>query len=163
MKLLAVVGAGSVLVGLALGWWTTSNHWSAKYAGLELAQSEASSVAVTETLEKQQEKLKAAQVVEAKGEKAIAEVNLDAVAVVGGDGSVDRVRGELNALRQRTTRDLSNAATQRLADRQTIGVLADMLESCSSVAGVVAEGFEQARARGLTCEAAYSAALLSSE
>ena len=74
---------------------------------------------------------------------------------IAADDTAERLRYELANLRRRSSFENAGLATELVTARQTIGVLAHMLEECSGFAGVVAGAYEEARARGLTCQRVY--------
>ncbi|MBV4519664.1 DUF2514 domain-containing protein [Pseudomonas sp. SWRI74] len=92
------------------------------------------------------------------GQRTIDQLTADAAAA---RASADSLRGAADALAARLAASQASghsctAATSAAATRAAM-VLADVLKRADQRAGDLAEGADQARARGLTCEAAYGA------
>lgn len=150
-KLLISALAALVFIVGVLWWQLDSKTESLGRVKSELSQSQAAVESIRSTLKLQRELTAIAETESQQGDQYIEQIRTD----VAADDTDSRLRQELAAVRRSTARTIANAATQRLADQQTIGVLAHMLESCSGFAGVVAGAFEEARARGLTCQRVY--------
>lgn len=145
-----------IAFGLAvmLGWQWSEHRWESRMSQVRLDHAQATTRAVQAALDKQQRLNDSMREVSDAGEKAVADVLADSD---GANDSVDRLRRELDAIRARTTRELSSAATQRATDRQTILVLSDLYQRADSRANELAAAFELAHTRGLNCQAAYAA------
>lgn len=148
------VAVGALAIAGATGWWVNGNRWEVKLADLELAHSTASTTALKDALDEQHRRLTATKGISDEGDKVIETIYM---AAAGADDSVRLRNEELTGVLARTRRDLSNAATQRQADRQTIMVLTELYRSADDRASELTTAFEGARARGLTCEAMYAA------
>lgn len=148
------IGAGLVAVGFLIAWNWQANKYDKQLADQELAYSVASTMAVQSALVEQKRRYESMEPVSDEGDKTIETVRTDSAAA---DPSADRLREELAAVRTRTTRELSSAATQRATDRQTIMVLTELYERADRRARELGTAFDEAHARGLTCEAAYAA------
>lgn len=142
-------------IALWLGWTVNGARWSERYTDLVLQHTVASEAAVNNALALQKQRYEAMEGVSDVGEEAIDVVRTNDTAA---DISVDRLRVELDTVRGRATRELSAAATQRAADRQTIMVLSELYESADGRSRELGRAFDEAHARGLNCEAAFAAA-----
>lgn len=150
----ALIAAGLVAGGFLVAWKWQENRYESQIADIRLQHSVASALAVQSALDEQQRRITATKEISDEGDAAIEEVT---VAAAGADESVRLRNEELTGVLARTRRDLSNAATQRQADRQTIMVLTELYRSADDRANELAGRYEDARARGLTCEAMYAA------
>lgn len=152
MNRIAISALAALVALVAVLWWQLDSK-TERVGALEsdLSQSQAAVESIRSTLKLQRELTAIAETESLQGEQDIEQIRTD----IASDDTDSRLRQELTSVRRSTTRTIANAATQRLADQQTIGVLAHMLESCSGFAGVVAGAFEEARARGLTCQRVY--------
>lgn len=150
----ALIAAGLVAGGFLVAWKWQANTYENQIADIRLQHSVASALAVQSALDEQQRRITATKEISDEGDAAIEVV---AVAAAGADESVRLRNEELTGVLARTRRDLSNAATQRQADRQTIMVLTELYRSADDRANELAGRYEDARARGLTCEAMYAA------
>lgn len=148
---LAVALAATIVASLAT-YQAQEWRYQAQISELDRKLQKASQVVVTQALKEQQRQAAVTETQGAKGEETVKQISAD----IAADDTGDRLREELAAVRRRASRDNASLATQLVTARQTIGVLADMLESCSGFAGTVAGAFEDARARGLTCQAVYT-------
>lgn len=148
------IGAGLVAAGFLIAWSWQANKYDKRLADQELAYSVASAKAVQSALIEQQRRYESMEKVSDEGEKTIETVRADSAAA---DPSADRLREELAAVRARTTRELSSAATQRVTDRQTIMVLTELYERADRRARELGAALDESYTRGLTCEAAYAA------
>jgi vacuolar-type H+-ATPase subunit I/STV1 len=142
----------SALIGALASWYVTDNYWDAKHNGLIAKHATASEAALTSALEEQKRRLTAIDKVSADGEQSIQAVR---VADSGADDSADRLRQQLDAIRSNARRELSSAATQRETDRQTIDMLAGLYQRADERARTIAAAYEEARARGMSCQASY--------
>tara|TARA_R110000765_G_scaffold244631_2_gene346852 strand:+ start:2485 stop:2967 length:483 start_codon:yes stop_codon:yes gene_type:complete len=142
----------ALLVGFVIAYAWQDNRYTARLSELNSKLQKASQVAVTQALEEQQRQSTAAETQGAKGEETVNQISAD----IAADDTGERLRAELASVRKRASRENASLATQLVTARQTIGVLTHMLESCSGFAGTVAGAFEDARARGLTCQAVYN-------
>lgn len=150
----ALIAAGLVAGGFLVAWKWQENRYESQIADIRLQHSVASALAVQSALDEQQRRITATKEISDEGDAAIEVV---AVAAAGADESVRLRNEELTGVLARTRRDLSNAATQRQADRQTIMVLTELYRSADDRANELAGRYEDARARGLTCESMYAA------
>lgn len=150
----ALIAAALVAGGFLVAWKWQDNRYESQIADIRLKHSVASALAVQSALDEQQRRITATKEISDEGDAAIEVV---AVAAAGADESVRLRNEELTGVLARTRRDLSNAATQRQADRQTIMVLTELYRSADDRANELAGRYEDARARGLTCEAMYDA------
>lgn len=141
-----------LLIGAFAAYQAQEWRYGERIAELNSKLQEASQVVVTQALKEQQRQSTAAETEGAKGEEVIEQISAD----IADDDTGERLRAELASVRKRAIRENASLATQLVTARQTIGVLSDMLESCSGFAGTVAGAFEDARARGLTCQAVYN-------
>lgn len=148
------IGAGLVAIGFLIAWNWQANKYDKRLADQELAYSVASAKAVQSALIEQQRRYESMESVSDEGDKTIETVRADSAAA---DHSADRLREELTAVRARARRELSSAATQRATDRQTIVVLTELYESSDRRARELSAAFDESHARGLNCEAAYTA------
>lgn len=148
------IGVAALLLAGVAGWNINGARWSDRYSQMQADYDKVSAQVLKDALEEQQRRLTATQEISDEGDEAIEVVH---VAAAGADESVRLRNEELTGLLARTRRDLSNAATQRQADRQTIMVLTELYRGADDRAGELAVEFEGARARGLTCEAMYAA------
>lgn len=149
-----LIAAGLVLGGFLVAWHWQANKYESILSAQQTEYAEASAEAIKEALAEQKRQLDAMEQVSDEGEQVIEEV---AAADSAADPSVDRLRSELDTLRANTRRELSSAATQRATDRQAIMVLTELYQRADERARSLGAAFEGARARGLTCEAAYAA------
>lgn len=150
----ALIAAGLVVGGFLMGWNWQKNRYDARIATMEAEYAQASADALEAALAEQRRRLESMERVSDEGETIIEAVH---AADAGADPSVDRLRVELDAVRARATRELSAAATQRATDRQTILVLTELYRSADERARELGKAFEDSRARGLNCQAAYEA------
>lgn len=150
----ALIAASLVVGGFLVAWKWQGNRYESQIADIRLQHSVASALAVQSALDEQQRRITATKEISDEGDAAIEVV---AVAAAGADESVRLRNEELTGVLARTRRDLSNAATQRQADRQTIMVLTELYRSADDRANELAGRYEDARTRGLTCEAMYAA------
>ena len=148
------IGAGLVAAGFLIAWNWQANKYDKRLADQELAYSKASDKAVQSAIIEQQRRYESMESVSDEGDKTVETVRADSAAA---DPSADRLREELTAVRARTTRELSSAATQRATDRQTIMVLTELYERADRRARELGAAFDESHARGLTCEAAHAA------
>ena len=152
MNRIAISALAALVALVAVLWWQLdSKTESLGRVGEELQSALAATESVRATLKLQRELTAIAETESLQGDQDIEQVRTDITA----DDTDSRLRQELASVRRSTTHTIANAATQRLADSQTIGVLTHMLEECSGFAGVVAGAYEEARARGLTCQRVY--------
>lgn len=145
----------SALIGALASWYVTDNYWDARHNGLIAEHATASEAALTSALEEQKRRLTAIDKVSADGEQSIQAVR---VADSGAEYSAGRLRQQLDAIRSNARRELSSAATKRETDRQTIDMLTGLYQRADERARTLAAAYEEARARGLSCQAAYEAA-----
>ena len=73
------------------------------------------------------------------------------------DAESDRLRQRLDQVTRHYRADNSRLATEWATATETIGVLTGLLERYQRFGRAVAGGYEDARARGLTCERAWDA------
>ncbi|MBL4833641.1 MAG: DUF2514 family protein [Pseudomonas sp.] len=139
---------------LCVGWlWWQLDSKTERVGNLEsdLAQEQAITKSLIDAASIQASVTAVAETESQQGAQDVEQIRTD----IAADDTAERLRVELAQVRRSATHTAANAATQRLADSQTIGVLTHMLESCSGFAGVVAGAYEEARARGLTCQRVY--------
>ncbi len=148
------IAIGTLLLAGVAGWNINGARWGERYTRLQADYEKASALVLKDALEEQQRRIAASKEISDEGDAAIEVVT---VAAAGADESVRLRNEELTGVLARTRRDLSNAATQRQADRQTIMVLTELYRSADDRANELAGRYEDARARGLTCEAMYAA------
>tara|TARA_R110001592_G_scaffold111372_6_gene308473 strand:- start:2894 stop:3331 length:438 start_codon:yes stop_codon:yes gene_type:complete len=137
---------------VGLLWWQLDSK-TERVGNLEsdLAQEQAVTKSLIETATIQAAVTAIGETESQQGAQDVEQIRTD----IAADDTAERLRRRLAEVSRDATHTASNAATQRLADQQTIGVLTHMLESCSGFAGVVAGAYEEARARGLTCQRVY--------
>lgn len=148
------IGAGLVAAGFLIAWNWQSNSYESEIADIRRTYSEASTQALEDALEEQQRRIDATKEISNEGDAAIEAVD---VATDRADESIRMRNEQLTSVLASTKRDLSDAATQRATDRQTIMVLTELYRRADDRANELAGLYEGARARGLTCEAAYAA------
>lgn len=90
----------------------------------------------------------------AKGDEELQDIRNRADA---SDAESDRLRKRLDQVTRHYRADNSRLATEWATAEQTIGVLTGLLGEYEVFASAVAGGYEDARARGLTCERAWDA------
>lgn len=148
--LISAIAALLLCVGL-LWWQLDSKTETLGTVRADLAQEQAITKSLIETATIQASVTAVAETESQQGAQDVDQIRTD----IAADDTAERLRVELAQVRRSATHTAANAATQRLADQQTIGVLTHMLEECSGFAGVVAGAYEEARARGLTCQRVY--------
>lgn len=139
---------------LAAGWlWWQLDSKTEELGGIksDLEHSQAAVKSIRSTLKLQREVTADAEAESQQGAQDVEQIRND----IAADDTADRLRDQLDQLRRRSSFENAGLATELVTARQTIGVLTYMLEECSGFAGVVAGAYEEARARGLTCQRVY--------
>lgn len=140
-----IIGAGSAYK--AQGW-----RYATQIAAIHAQHATASQQAVTNALEEERRRHSVVNEASQQGEQDIEQIRAD-VATAADDAT--RLREQLAAVRKRARTDNARLATKWATASQTIAVLTRLLEGFHDHAGTVSGAYEDARARGLTCERAY--------
>ena len=130
--------------------------WQSKWDKEQSRLSDAKADAEAEQRRIEQARQKAANEAAENGQKQIDAANADAAAA---HAAADSVRGAANAIIDRLTVSQSSLSACTVesskAAARAARVLADVFARADQRAGVLASVADQARARGVTCEAAY--------
>lgn len=146
----------ALVIAFAIGAGTSYKAQDVRYraeiASIYSAHATASQQAVTNALEEERRRYAVVTEASRQGEQDIEQIRADTVAAAD---DADRLREQLKAVRARANVDNARLATTGATDRQTIAVLTRLLEGFHDHAGAVSGAYEDARARGLTCERSY--------
>lgn len=152
VKVWVVVGA------LGLAFWS---GWSWQGARSDAAMSELvaqHATALAEATEAARtEERRRFETVAQEGERGDEELQDIRDRAAASDAESYRLRQRLDQVTRHYRADNSRLATEWATASQTIGVLTGLLERYRRFGRAVAEGYEDARARGLTCERAWDA------
>lgn len=154
----------ALIVLLIVAWGFGFNHgqsvtetsWQSAWDKEQSRLSDAKATAEAEQRSIEQARQKAANEAAQNGQKQIDDANADAAAA---HAAADSVRGAADAIIDRLTASQSSLSACTIQSSKAAAdaarVLADVLARADQRAGVLASVADQARARGLTCEAAY--------
>jgi len=151
LKIMAAVALAAAIIASLATYQIQEWRYGKEIAEIDARLQKASQVAVSQALAEQQRQMQVVEAESQQGEQDVEQIRID----IAADDTADRLRDQLTQVRRIATHTAANAATQRLADQQTVTVLTNMLEECSGFAGVVAGAYEEARARGMTCQRVY--------
>lgn len=152
MKLLIIVAAIALTIGAGSAYQAQQWRYTAQIAAIHAQHAEASRQAVTVALEEERRRYAVVSQAAQQGEAELEQIRAD---VADSAGDADRLREQLKAVRHRASVDNARLATAGATAAQTIDMLTRLLESFHDHAGVVSGAYEDARARGLTCERIY--------
>lgn len=142
-----------LLIGFSAAYAWQGNRYTAELADLQSDYATASQVAVKQALDEQQRVQASTESAGAKGNEVIEVVRTEYVTIQSND---ERLRQRYDAVRASARSENSRLATEWATATATIEALTGLLEELGAFAGEAAFGADDARARGLTCEAAYN-------
>jgi|TARA_Y100000780_G_scaffold232543_1_gene265450 uncharacterized membrane protein YccC len=150
------IGIAVAALGLAFGAGWTWQGARSDAAMSDLVAQHATALAKATEAARTEERRRFQSVAQegAKGDEELQDIR---ERVVVGDAESDRLRQRLDQVTSYYRADNSRLATKWATAEQTIGVLTGLLGEYDGFASAVAGGYEDARARGLTCERAWDA------
>lgn len=152
MKQLLIVAVIALTIGAGSAYKAQDWRYEAQIAAIHEQHAEASQQAVTNALT--EERRRHAVVTEAsqQGEAELEQIRTDTATAAD---DADRLREQLASVRKRANTDNARLATKWATAAETVRVLTELLEDFYGYAGTVSGAYEDARARGLTCERTY--------
>lgn len=144
----------ALAIAFGAGWSWQGARWGADVSALKADHSLAIALAERNARTEERRRFESVAQTGVQGDEDLQDIRDRAAA---SDAESDRLRQRLDQVTRHYRADNSRLATEWATASQAIGVLTGLLERYQRFGRAVARGYEDARARGLTCERAWDA------
>ena len=150
------IAIAAALVGAAAGYFISDNSWQAKWANAEREAATAQLNAVNAAVTQYKNRIKSLELISRETTKQLNTVKNDAAIA---DSAANSLQQQIDNYVRGGSGDHANSCTisERAAAATRELLLAELLKRADRRAGELAKTADEARTRGLACEAEYAA------